>query len=281
MRFSVIIPTIHRVNETMLMLESLTVQTFTDFEVLLIDQNYGDLLKESLVSFKRNFSFQQIITDVKGASNARNLGIKKAKGQILLFPDDDCEFHQKYLEEINTYFNKTKIDGIVTTTKDKFDGKAISVFMASKAQEIKRKNVLETVIEAGIIIKSSTLNDLLFDPNMGVGSPTSTFWSDEGPDLVLRLLEKGATFNYCPQFYMFHPNPVKTYNEKTALRSYRYGKGRGYFLKKHQFGFTHILYYLFIYIIGMIKGIVCFNKQMFLYFKQGFKGRYEGYFSAK
>jgi glycosyltransferase involved in cell wall biosynthesis len=280
-RFSVIIPTIHRIKETMLMLESLTDQTFTGFEVLLIDQNEKDILKEPLTTFNRGFSFQQIRTDVKGASNARNLGIEKADGEILLFPDDDCEFHQNYLEEINTYFNETRIDGIITTTKDKLDGKAISIFMASKAQKIKRVNILETVIEAGIIIKASKLQGVYFDPKMGVGSPVAPYWSDEGPDLVLRLLEKGVQFNYCPQFYMFHPNPVKIYNEKTALRSYRYGKGRGYFLRKHQFGLTNIIYYLCIYIIGMLKGIVCFNKQMFLYFKQGFKGRYEGYFSEK
>jgi len=263
------------------MLESLTHQTFTDFEVLLIDQNEGGLLSESLVSFKRDFSLHQIKTAVKGASNARNLGIENALGEILLFPDDDCEFYSKYLEEIDTYFHEKEIDGIVTSTKDKNDGKAISVLMASTSQKITRKNILKTVIEAGIIIKSSKLKSIKFDPNMGVGSPTSPFWSDEGPDFVLRLLEKGAVINYCPQFYMFHPNPVKTYNEKTTLRSYRYGKGRGYFLKKHQFGLTQIVFYLFIYVVGMLKGLVCLNKEMFLYFKQGFKGRYEGYFSSK
>ncbi|MFT4800767.1 MAG: glycosyltransferase involved in cell wall biosynthesis [Flavobacteriaceae bacterium] len=281
MRFSVIIPTINRVKETRLMLDSLLIQTFTDFEVLLIDQNNGDLLNKLVLSYSNKLLVKQIKTTIKGASNARNTGVSHAQGEILLFPDDDCEFHRDYLEEVNSYFNQTLVDGIVTSTKDKEDGKGISRLMSSRAQSITKGNLLKTVIEAGIIVKSSKLNTVLFDPNMGVGSPKTPYWSDEGPDFILRLLEKGLKFNYCPQFYMYHPNPVKTYNKKTALRSYKYGKGRGYFLKKHKYGFSHILFYLFIYVIGMCKGVVFFNKQMFTYFRKGFKGRYEGYFLSK
>lgn len=281
MKFSIIIPTIYRVEEIIKMLDSLVIQTFKDFEVLLIDQNDSDILTQHLKKFKNQLTLKQIRTTEKGASNSRNIGIKNSKGDILLFPDDDCEYHEIFLEEIDNYFKENNIDGIVCATKDREDGKAISVFMSSKPQVITKKNILKTVIEAGIIVKSSKLNSIFFDGNMGVGSPSSPYWSDEGPDFVLRLIEKGVQFNYCPQFYMFHPNPVKKYDEKTALRSNRYGKGRGYFLRKHQFGKRYILYYLLIYIVGMFKGVVCLNKQMFLYFKQGFKGRYEGYFLSK
>ena len=280
MKFSIIIPTLNRIEEPLLMLESLINQSFKDFEVLLIDQNEEDILYEYLKKYFDRMSLKHIKTTIKGASNARNLGIQKAKGEILTFPDDDCEFYETFLEDISKYFNKHNVDGIVTTSKDRIDGKAISVLMSSKPQAIIRKNILKTVVEFGIIIKSKQLNGIFFDPNMGVGSPNTPYWSDEGPDLVLRLIEKGLRFNYCPQYYIFHPNPVKIYSAKTALRSYQYGKGRGYFLKKHKFGLTMIMYYLFIYVIGMFKGILFFNKQMFLYFKDGFKGRYEGYFRS-
>ncbi len=281
MKFSIIIPTLNRIEEPLLMLESLINQTFNDFEVLLIDQNEEDILYDDLKKYFDLLPLQQVKTTIKGASNARNLGIQKARGEILTFPDDDCEFFETFLEDISKYFNKHNVDGIVTTSKDRIDGKAISVLMSSKPQSINRKNILKTVVEFGIIIKANQLNGVFFDPNMGVGSPNTPYWSDEGPDLVLRLIEKGLRFNYCPQYYIFHPNPVKKYSAKTALRSYQYGKGRGYFLKKHKFGLTTIMYYLFIYVIGMFKGILFFNKQMFLYFKDGFKGRYEGYFKSK
>lgn len=281
MKFSIIIATLNRIEEPLLMLDSLKNQTLKDFEVLLIDQNEKDTLKVHLKKYNGILPINHIRTNLKGASNARNTGIENASGEFLTFPDDDCEFYDTFLEDIHTHFRKTNGDAIVTTSKDKNDGKAISILMSDTAQAINRENVLKTVVEFGIIIRSSKLQDVLFDPKMGVGSPNSPYWSDEGPDFVLRLIAKGIQFNFCPQFYMFHPNPVKTYNEKTALRSYRYGKGRGFFLRKHKYGFRYILYYLCIYIVGMCKGIICFNKQMFLYFKEGFKGRYEGYFSSK
>jgi len=280
MKFSIIIPTLNRINEPLLMLESLINQSFKDFEVLLIDQNEEDILSSHLHNFD-TLPLRHIKTNLKGASNARNTGIQSAKGEILTFPDDDCEFYDTFLEDINNYFKNNSIDGIVTTSKDKYDGKAISILMSSKSQPINRKNVLKTVVEFGIIVKSNQTKGLLFDPDMGVGSPNSPNWSDEGPDYILRLIENGVHFNYCPQFYMFHPNPVKKYNTKTALRSYRYGKGRGYFLKKHNFGFFSISYYLFLYVVGIFKGMVFLNPQMINYFIKGFIGRYEGYFSSE
>jgi glycosyltransferase involved in cell wall biosynthesis len=281
MKFSVIIPTLNRVEEPLLLLDSLVEQTYKNFEVILVDQNEDGKLDEHIKTYKNKFPLKHIKTEIKGASNARNTGIKKSLGEILTFPDDDCEFYESFLEEINYHFNNSKNDGILITTKDKYDGKAISILMSSKSQKIYKKNVLKTVIEAGIIVKAKKLDGFLFDPEMGVGSPISPYWSDEGPDLIIRLLEKGLNFEFCPQYYMFHPNPVKIYNEKTALRSYRYGKGRGYLLKKHNFGFLSILYYLLMYIVGMLKGILMLNTKMFKYFRKGFLGRYEGYFLSK
>ena len=281
MKFSVIIPTLNRIDELILMLDSLQRQSFKNFEVLIIDQNKEEILDKKIEIYKNHFPVKQIKITTKGASNARNIGIQNAKGEILTFPDDDCEFPDNFLEQINTYFQKNNVDGITVSTKDRNDGKPISILLSSKGQKISRRNILKTVIEAGIIIKRDEIDDVLFDVNMGVGSIKSTYWSDEGPDFILNLIGKGKTFYFCPQFKMFHPNPVKTYNDKTAIRSYQYGKGRGYFLRKHKFGLFSISYYLIIYIIGMLKGIVFLNPQMIKYFKQGFKGRYEGYFQSK
>lgn len=278
MKFSIIIATLNRTNEPLLMLRSLTKQTFKDFEVLLIDQNEDNQNDSHFKEYSNSLSLKHIKTETKGASNARNIGIQNASGEILSFPDDDCEFHATFLEDVSDYFKNNDIDGIVVTTKDKGDGKAISRLISTKPQAITKNNVLKTVVEAGIIVKARKLEGVIFDPNMGVGSPSSPYWSDEGPDFILRLLEKGTCFNYCPQFYMFHPNPVKEYNAKTAVRSYHYGNGRGYFLKKHNYGFLSIVYYLLIYVAGMVKAMLFLNMQMFLYFKNGFKGRYEGYF---
>ncbi|PNW26689.1 hypothetical protein BKP44_15985 [Formosa algae] len=246
------------------MLESLKNQTFTDFEVIIVDQNKTDILDSLIKPFESILDIKHVKTIAKGASNARNIGLSKSKGEIYTFPDDDCEYPNNFLEYINTYFIENVIDGIVVNTRDKNDGKPIANLSTSDV-EIKRKNILKTVIEAGIFIKSSIAKGIVFDENLGVGA-TSGYCSDEGPDYVLRLLEKGAKLKFYPSFYMYHPNPIKIYNEKTSKRAYNYGKGRGYFLKKNNFGFFNIIYFLGLYLAGMLKSILFFDKNMFMYF---------------
>ncbi len=279
MRFSIVIPTINRKDELLLMLLSLKEQTFKNFEVLVIDQNSNNLIELLVNRFKNDLSIKHIKAPALGASNARNVGIENAIGDILTFPDDDCEYPITLLEEISSYFNANKIDGITVPAKDKEFGKAIAL-LASKTQLVHKRNILSTAIEAGIFIKKNAINSYKFDTNLGVGS-LSPYWSDEGPDFILKLLNEKRTIIYCPRFVIFHPNPVKVYSEKTTIRGYKYGLGRGYFLKKNKYGFHFILYYLLIYLIGMFKGVIFLDKHMFNYFKEGFRGRFEGYFLSK
>ena len=75
-------------------LESLKKQTFTDFEVLCVDDGSDDrtvdIIKEYAVSDPR---FQYVGMDHCGkAGLMRNEGIKRAKGEYLLFMDSDDFF---------------------------------------------------------------------------------------------------------------------------------------------------------------------------------------------
>lgn len=278
MIFSIVIPTIGRTKALEMMLASLKNQTIKDFEVLVIDQNEKGFLDAIIQKYQSCFRLKHLITAALGASNARNVGIKNAVGNIITFPDDDCEYPNDFLETVYHYFQENSLHGIVVTTKDKQDGKPIAR-LATKPVKITRNNVLKTVIEAGIFVKRECIKNHLFDINMGVGSK-SPYWSDEGPDFILKLLKDNCNIQYCPQFKMFHPNPVKKYTEQTAIRAYRYGKGRGYFLKKNNYSLLKIAKYLLLYLAGMVKGLLHLNRMMFVYFKQGFRGRFEGYFKS-
>jgi len=279
MRFSVIIPTLHRCDELILMLDSLKNQSFKDFEAIIVDQNEENILKNIIDEYKKSLELKHIRIPARGASNARNNGIRIAKGDILTFPDDDCEYPDNFLKKVQECFEANTEDGIIVSTMDKTDGKAIANLSSNNIM-VKRSNILKTVIEAGIFIKSNILDGVLFDEDLGVGSP-SGYCSDEGPDFILQLLSKGAKIKFYPDFKMFHPNPVRIYNKKTSTRAYNYGKGRGYFLRKNNFGLKDILYFLFLYVLGMLKSLLFMNMQMFKYFVNGFKGRYEGYFKSK
>ncbi len=277
--FSIIVPTIGRKDELVMLFESIEKQQCNNFEVILVDQNEDrELLKPVVQSFSKLFPISHVQVSGKGASYARNVGITVAEGEILLFPDDDCEFTDGLLKKVEAYFVENyNIDGICILSKDKFDGKKMGL-LRSKNVKISRKNILSTVVEHGIIIRKSKLNGVKFDEQMGVGSQLSRFWSDEGPDFILRLINIGRSINFMPGLFFYHPNPTKVYNEKTAIRSYRYGLGRGYFLKKHGFSNFKLFYFCSIYLVGMLLGLLKLNKWMIKYFQRGLLGRIQGYY---
>lgn len=85
-KLSVVIPTLHRYDDLHNTLEDLLAQSWKDFEILIIDQSNPEQQEAIAVQDKRIRYFWSV---VKSASAARNLGLKEAKGEIVLFIDDD------------------------------------------------------------------------------------------------------------------------------------------------------------------------------------------------
>jgi len=103
--FSVIIPTHNRASLIHLPIESILRQTFTDWELIMVDDGSTDNTKQVIASYtdaRIRYIYQQDLE----RSAARNNGIAQAKGQYLCFLDDDdyyfpehlASFHQKIAE---------------------------------------------------------------------------------------------------------------------------------------------------------------------------------------
>jgi glycosyltransferase involved in cell wall biosynthesis len=274
--FSLIIPTINRSNELEVLLDSLRNQTYKNFEVIIVDQNQDNRILSIINDYTIFLKIVHKRTNKKGASSARNTGIELANGDVFTFPDDDCEYDTHILEKVNKFLNdNSSLDGITVTSHEK--GSTGKVARLSRKQGfITKYNVLKCVIEFGIFIKRTSLKNVRFDENLGVGAPTP-WWSDEGPDLIYRLIGEGCSILYLPEIVIFHPNPVKRYDEHSFQRSYRYGCGRGRFLKKHQYPFWFFSYICALYIAGFVMSLFQFKLSKAKYYLYGLKGRIEGY----
>jgi GT2 family glycosyltransferase len=86
---SVIIPTYNRVDCLLQLLDVLKRQTYQNFEVLVVDQS--DMVDEAKERSYRSFGskLKVLHSHTRGRSLAKNLGIGKARGDLLLFCDDD------------------------------------------------------------------------------------------------------------------------------------------------------------------------------------------------
>jgi len=103
-RISIVIPTYQRTDLLQLSLESLSKQTIDPnlFEVIAIDDASpnGEEKKQIITSKTYPFKFQYLEQNKGGPAKARNLGIKKSVGEIIIFMDDDAVAHSDWVENI-------------------------------------------------------------------------------------------------------------------------------------------------------------------------------------
>lgn len=82
-------------------LESIKNQSFTDYEVLLIDDGSTDNSGKICDVFAtKDFRFQVIHKSNGGVSSARNIGIEQAKGEWICFMDSDDTVEKDYLQHL-------------------------------------------------------------------------------------------------------------------------------------------------------------------------------------
>jgi len=97
--FSVIIPTYNRKDFLPIAVESVLEQTFSDYELIVVDDGSTDGTAEWLrLSLNRAGAIKYIYQAHQGVSSARNCGIKNAKGEFIAFLDSDDRFCRQKLE---------------------------------------------------------------------------------------------------------------------------------------------------------------------------------------
>jgi glycosyltransferase involved in cell wall biosynthesis len=119
MKISVVIPTFNEKEVLEDCIESLGAQTYTDFEIIVVDDGSKDGTFEILKNLKKtlpNFKFTK--QHHGGAGAARNLGAKLANGEILVFVDADMTFNENFLEKLVSPIEKGIVKG--TFSKEEY-----------------------------------------------------------------------------------------------------------------------------------------------------------------
>lgn len=89
-RVSIILPAYNRETLVARAIDSVLAQTFTDFELILVDDASKDGTRAVLETYRDHPKVRLILSDVnRGGSGARNLGIEAARGDLIAFQDSD------------------------------------------------------------------------------------------------------------------------------------------------------------------------------------------------
>jgi GT2 family glycosyltransferase len=98
LKVSIVIPLYNKAAYVRRALESIAAQTFTDFELIVVDDGSTDD-GARIVTEYGDPRFKLISQSIAGPGPARNTGIAHARGELIAFLDADDEWLPTYLEE--------------------------------------------------------------------------------------------------------------------------------------------------------------------------------------
>ncbi len=160
---SVIIPTYNRAELLPRALDSVVGQTYTDWEIVLIDdgstdetsdvvRDYADRLGERLVAVRQSN---------KGSSASRNRGIEVSRGRFVAFLDSDDEFLPTKLERQLTLFDRRPELGLVYSDYAYVDLEGVRHESVLDTNCRLARTVPHEVVEPGLCVCGPELFDFL------------------------------------------------------------------------------------------------------------------------
>ena len=135
MKYSVIVPVYNRPDEVDELLESLSSQTFKDFEVVIVEDGSKITCKDVCDKYANILDLQYYYKENSGPGQSRNYGVERAKGDYVLIVDSDAVAPAGYLQAIDDELSRQPSDawGGPDAAHDSFTDvqKAISYAMTS------------------------------------------------------------------------------------------------------------------------------------------------------
>jgi glycosyltransferase involved in cell wall biosynthesis len=277
--FSLILATVNRVGELNNIFESLNLQSYQRFEVIVVDQNDDDRLRSIIDCNRAKCSIKWVKAKV-GLSHARNVGLRHIKGDIVAFVDDDCYYPTDLLQKVVRLFSeKRSCSGITGMSIDETGCPSQGRWMKHPTT-LNKWNVWRGAISYTIFLKREITECVgYFDEALGIGSGTQ-WGSAEETDYLIRAIAQGYEIYYRPDIYVYHPQRLNVYNEETYRRALLYGAGMGHVFRKHGYGIWYVLYNVSRALTGAFISLLTGHVRKAKYHWWTFRGRINGWLAS-
>ena len=110
MRYSVIIPVYNRPDEVDELLGSLAVQTFRDFEVIIVEDGSSVPCEGVVGDYRDRMDIHYYYKPNSGPGQTRNYGAERSRGEYLLILDSDCILPEGYLAAVEAELRREPAD---------------------------------------------------------------------------------------------------------------------------------------------------------------------------
>lgn len=201
---SVIIPSYNRERTIERAINSVLEQSYSKYEIIIIDDASTDNTVEIIKRIKRNEIILLVNDTNKGACYSRNAGIEAARGKYIAFLDSDDEWEKTFLAEQVDILKEGKYDMTCCGFVRIRNGKKKQIIKQNIEENVFNELLSDNFITTGtILIKSEIIKKEKFNTDM----PRYQDW-----ELALRLSKK-YNVNYTKKALLiqYHQSDSITY----------------------------------------------------------------------
>lgn len=175
-------------------IESLLNTDYPDKEVIIVDDGSTDNTKKIIEKYPVRLTTQPN----KGASAARNNGLKNAKNEIVAYTDSDCEVSKDWLKNIIKHFKDLEVGAVTGRTVFATDERCASYVRSLDIEERNNRRREYTSLANGP--NSAFRRDLL----LKIGGFDPKWYHAEDTEVSYNIWKEGYTIAYEPSAVVNH-----------------------------------------------------------------------------
>jgi glycosyltransferase involved in cell wall biosynthesis len=229
--FSIIIPVYNRPNEIDELLQSLTKQTFIDFEVIVVEDGSREKADEICKKYSSSLDIKYFLKENQGPGETRNYGCRRATSNFFIFFDSDCLIPENYLSNLSNAQKHRQFDA--------YGGPDTAAGSFTPVQKAINYSMTSVFTTGGIRGGKSSVEK--FHPrsfNMGISRKVfektngfSPMRYGEDIDFSIRIAKAGFTLTLLQECFVYHKR--RTNFRDFFNQTFNSGKARINLYKRH------------------------------------------------
>ena len=254
--FSIIVPVYDRPQEIEELLDSLLKQTYSDFEVIIVDDGSGKLSEKVTRDFMGKLNVKYFYKENTGPGLTRNYGMQRASGNYFIILDSDVIVPENYMGIVQQNLSNHYVDA--------FGGPDAAADDFTPIQKAINYAMTSFFTTGGIRGKSEKAEK--FHPrsfNMGISKEVfqktggfSSMRYGEDIDLSIRIMQSGFKTALFKKAFVYHKrrNNFKSF----FIQVYHSGKARIDLYKQYPDSLKLVHFFPAIFSLGCLVAVVLF-----------------------
>jgi glycosyltransferase involved in cell wall biosynthesis len=209
-RFSVVIPSYNRAHLIARTVESALEQTFSDYEIVVVDDGSTDHTPKVLRAYQDRARI--VCKEHRGLGHTRNVGVQQARGDYLVYLDSDDLLFPWSLALLDELVERNRNPALVLSRAQRFshESELERVIRHAASFDVWDDYLQATRTRYGITVAGAIRKDVL----LAHGGFSEREISTEDHDFWLRI-------GTAPGFVYLHTPPIYAYRQHPATKSHQ------------------------------------------------------------